>query len=209
MKLSWTFVSCVFLFACSAETQPSGPNGPIVLPPQEKIEAPAAQGEERAPDPSSPSTATSTVEQYKLPAWMRPDVQPKSARFNETYGLEALRGTTMVVILLEGYCPYCQSNSVVAQDLQNELSAEGLDAQIVILGDGNAAEFASRVSLPIFKDADKSAWNEMRAGAYKHDTFVFAPNGERTFFLAGSYQGDPANWRIEIGAAVRKVATKK
>jgi hypothetical protein len=133
-------------------------------------------------------------------------VQPKSPGFGTSYGLETFRGKTLVVVLLEGFCSFCQSNSVVAQELQATLDAEGLDTQIVILGDGNAQEFASRVSLPIFRDAEGSAWDAMRPNASKHDTFVFAPSGLRTFFWLGSYQGDATKWRADVGAAVREVA---
>jgi hypothetical protein len=139
---------------------------------------------------------------------MREDVQPKSARYQETYGLEGFRGKALVVVLLEGYCPFCQSNSTLAQQLNDELAAEGYDAQVLVLADGYGAEFTSKVSLPIFNDPDKSAWKQMRPNASKHDTYVFAPNGERTWFKAGTYQGEPATWKTETGAAVRAVARK-
>ena len=79
---------------------------------------------------------------------------------------------------------------------------------MLVLADGYGSEFTSKVSLPIFNDPDKSAWKEMRPNAYKHDTYVFAPNGERTWFKAGTYQGEPATWKTETGAAVRAVAGK-
>jgi hypothetical protein len=145
-------------------------------------------------------------DQYKLPEWSREDVQPKSARFGESYGLTAYQGKTVVVVLLEGYCPYCQSNSVVAQQLQDQLTTEKLDVQIVVLGDLNATQFASKVSLPIFEDHDGNAWEAMRPNASKHDTFVFGPDGKRSYFWLGSYQGDATRWRAEVGAAVRDVA---
>ncbi|MBX3185399.1 MAG: redoxin family protein [Labilithrix sp.] len=191
-----------FVMACTTETgggsSARGDEDPG-LPRQEAVTPPSASPSE----PGAPSQA-----EYLLPSWMREDVQPKSARFSQTHGLDSYRGKTVVVILLEGFCPFCRSNSVVAQALQDELDAEKLDVQIVVLGDAAASEFASRVSLPIFRDADGRAWEEMRKGASKHDTFVFGPNGLRTHFLHGTYQGEPARWRTEIGAEVRKVARK-
>ena len=199
------------LVGCAAETTSTKPvtqeEAEAELPPQAKAEAPSPSS------PSSPSndpsgTPSSSSTQFELPAWMRKDVQPKSARFEQTYGLEAFRGKAMVVVLLEGYCPYCQSNSVLAQELDDELKAEGYDAQVLVLADGYGSEFTSKVALPIFNDPDKSAWKQMRPNAYKHDTYVFAPNGERTYFKAGTYQGEPASWKTETGTAVRAVAQK-
>lgn len=37
------------------------------------------------------------------PGWQLEDVQPQSARFNETYGLAAFAGRPLVVVVLEGY----------------------------------------------------------------------------------------------------------
>jgi hypothetical protein len=207
------FISIVFvglLAGCAAETSSTKPasqeEAEAELPPQTKTEAPST--------PGSPTTATGsttpseTTTQFELPTWMRQDVQPKSSRYQQTYGLEAFRGKAVVVVLLEGYCPFCQSNSTLAQELNDELESEGYDAQVVVLADGYGEQFVSKVSLPIFDDADKSAWKEMRPNAYKHDTYVFAPSGERTWFKAGTYQGEPATWKTETGAAVRAVAKK-
>ncbi len=192
---------------CTTQTGTASRETPesVDLPEQERIDPPASNGAGGA-ESNGESAKVDPAQMYKLPSWQREDVQPKSARFGQSYGLDHYSGKTVVVVLLEGYCPYCQSNSVVAQNLQDELTAENLDVQIIILGDPNAEQFASKVSLPIFKDKDKSAWNEMRPGAYKHDTFVFAPSGERTYFWLGSYQGDATRWRADIGKAVRDVA---
>jgi hypothetical protein len=193
---------------CSAgEPSEAPPAGSFDLPQQERVASPSGEGEGEAngAEPSA-GTTPATTQEFELPTWQRKDVQPKSDRFGTSYGLEAYEGRTVVVILLEGYCSFCQSNSLVAQALRDELVAEKLDVEIVILGDPNAEQFASKVALPIFEDPDKSAWNEMRAGAYKHDTFVFAPNGERTYFWPGSYQGDATRWLADIGKAVRAVA---
>ena len=181
------------------------------IPEQGKVTTPAPGGG-GGQTPGSPSTKPGPGapslpgESFVLPSWMREDVQPKSGRFAQTYGLDHYAGKTIAVVLLEGYCPYCRSNSVVAQELQDKLDDEGLDVQIVILGDAAASELAAKVSLPTFKDSAGEAWEEMRKGAKKHDTFVFGPNGERTYFWLGSYTGDPARWTTEVGAEIRKVA---
>lgn len=184
----------------------------VTLPEQQKAPSKdpgAGSGGENANSSGGGVTMPPLEQAYLLPMWSREDVQPKSVRFGQSYGLDSYVGKTLVVVLLEGYCPYCQSNSVVAQQLQEQLDSESLDVQIVVLGDLNASQFASRVSLPIFRDHDGKAWDEMRPNASKHDTFVFGPDGKRTYFWLGSYQGDASRWRVEVGAAVREVAKKK
>jgi hypothetical protein len=185
MIRSW-LVGLLFLSACTSTTARPDEEA-VVLPEQTKVAAPE-------------------TETFALPAWTKRDVQPKSARFGDRYGLEAFRGKALVVVLLEGYCPYCQSNSVVAQRLQDALDAENRDAQVIVLGDLNAEQFASKVSLPIFEDDDGKAWDAMRPNASKHDTFVYGPDGKRTFFWLGSYQDDATRWTGEVGEAIRAVA---
>ena len=99
----------------------------------------------------------------------------------------------------------------MAEQLQNKLRAENRDVEFVVLGDANAKELVSHTSLRIFHDGSpgRGAWELMRTGAYKHDTFVFAPNGQRTLFWAGSYTGDAPKWTEEIGAEVRRLAPPK
>jgi hypothetical protein len=72
--------------------------------------------------------------------------------------------------------------------LSDALVAEGYPVQFVALSDQNATDFASRVSMPIFRDPSpgRAAWVEMQAGAVKHDTFVFDKSGVRTLFWDAS-----------------------
>ena len=209
MKRSLIALLAFAFVGCAMETASDKP----ITQEEAEAELPPQATREEAPSTStsastSTSTSTSNTTQFELPGWMRADVQPRSPRHGQTYGLDVLRGKAIVVVLLEGYCPYCQSNSKLAQELDDELKAEGYDAQIVVLADGYGSELASKIALPIFDDPDKSAWKEMRPNAHKHDTYVFAPNGERTYFKAGTYQGEPASWKSETGAAVRAVANK-
>jgi len=189
--------------SCGGTSTDESSQGPK-LPEQATLPGP---GPAPAPgaNPSGPSNAVA----FALPKWTREDVQPKSARFGQTYGLEEFRGKTIVVTLFEGFCTFCRSNSLLAEQLQNELTAEGYDVVSVILSDPNGSEFASRVSFPIFRDTDGKAWEEMRPNAVKHDTYVFGPDGKRAAFFEGSSQGDPANWKRLVSDAVRTVAVRK
>ncbi|MDX2015768.1 MAG: AhpC-related (seleno)protein [Myxococcaceae bacterium] len=145
--------------------------------------------------------------QFVYPSWQREDIQPQSPRRGEVYGLEAFRGRTLVVVLLEGFCTFCRSNVVVAEQLQTTLRAEGRDVEIVVLSDANASDFSSRTRLRLFRDGEpgRPAWREMRPSPSKHDTFVFNAAGERTYFWQGSYTGDATRWTADVGQAVRAV----
>jgi hypothetical protein len=204
----------VFFLSCGPAGE-GGPNPPT-LPEQERL--PPATGGGAGADAGTGSTSpdggsavdagAAPLEQFVYPAWDREDVQPQSRRFGQVYGLEVYRGRAVVVVLLEGFCTFCQGNVVVAEQLQTQLTAERRDIDVVVLGDANASEFVRRTALPLFRDGTpgRQAWQAMRSGASKHDTFVFAPNGERTFFWAGSYTGDANRWTTEVGAAARAVA---
>lgn len=198
------FGAVVFAVAACGGASTDDRSGDPELPEQAVLPAPGTP-----PGPGGNPSASGTDVSYALPTWTREDVQPKSARFGQTYGLDEFRGKTIVLTLFEGFCTFCRSNSLIAEELQNELTQEGYDVVSAILSDPNASEFASRVSFPIFRDADGSAWREMRPNAIKHDTYVFGPDGKRAFFFEGSYQGDPANWKQRVGEAVRSVAAKK
>lgn len=78
--------------------------------------------------------------------------------------------------------------------------------QLTVLSDVNATDFVNRVTVPIFRDpsAGRQAWRELDSGAVKHDTFVFAPTGERTLFWDTSAR-DFAKWSAEIRAAVEAI----
>lgn len=159
-------------------------------------------------DGGSPADAGAPPPQYVYPSWERLDIQPQSPKAQQKYGLEAFRGRTVVVVLLEGFCPYCQSNAKVAEQLQTTLRGEKRDVEFVVLADAAAEQYVGKIGLRIFKDAEagRPAWQAMRTGAYKHDTFVFAPNGQRSYFWEGSYTGDAPRWTQQVGEAVRKVA---
>jgi hypothetical protein len=72
--------------------------------------------------------------------------------------------------------------------------------QFVVLSDGNATDFVSRVSMPIFKDSTRAQWTALRPDVVKHDTFVFDANGQLKFSWRVS---DGTGFATAIGAAVR------
>ena len=93
------------------------------------------------------------------PEWSAPDFQPKSPRFNQSYGLDQFRGKVLFVGFLSGWCPYCQAQAGLLEKMQNELTAEGItDVQIVVVNSTDAlkdqANFVALTSFPLFQDSD-------------------------------------------------------
>jgi len=84
--------------------------------------------------------------------------------------------------------------------LFNQLKSEGRSVQFVVLSDGNASDFVSRISVPIFRDPNRDGWRAFRADVVKHDTFVFDAQGKLvlTWRVASGTSFSPS-----IGAAVR------
>lgn len=135
-----------------------------------------------------------------LPTWQLADIQPKSAKFGETYALEAYRGKTLVVALFAGWCPYCQRQAKDLEALGAELRAQGVDLQIVAVNATSASSQKDQESLLYIKDADGmitkddqgqpisrctypvfqdtsavDAWGMM--GGSKDDLYIYTPAG--------------------------------
>lgn len=81
--------------------------------------------------------------------------------------------------------------------------AEGYRVQFVLLSDVNATDFVTHASVPIFRDpsGNRAAWAQMEPGAVKHDTFVYARDGQRALFWDASARSFSA-WQGDIRAAV-------
>jgi hypothetical protein len=90
--------------------------------------------------------------------------------------------------------------------LSDALVAEGYGVQFVLLSDVNATDFVGRAAVPIFRDPSpgRVAWQEMEAGSFKHDTFVFSRAGVRTLFWDASAQ-NLSMWSADIRAAVESL----
>jgi hypothetical protein len=75
--------------------------------------------------------------------------------------------------------------------------------QFVVVSDSNASDFASRVTMPLFRDLSpsRSAWTAFDAAAVKHDTIVFDAQGQRVLYRRSS--SGLSNWRTDIAATVR------
>lgn len=146
--------------------------------------------------PAAPLECT-TCPGAQPPAFSLPDVQPQSCSFGESYGVGAFAGKPTVVALLAAWCSFCQSQSTRMEQMRNELAAEGLEVNFVIINGDDAAdrvdEFIQRVPFPILQDSvDAGVWEAFNGA--KDDIFVYdadlslvewiSPRGETPYNLS-------------------------
>ena len=67
------------------------------------------------------------------PEWELTDFQPKSLRFNETYGLNHFRGRVTLVALLATWCPYCQVQIDKMEELKKEFEASRIKVNLSLI----------------------------------------------------------------------------
>lgn len=151
------------------------------------------------------------------PTWELRDFQPASTGFDTTYSLSAFQGKTTVVVLLAGWCGYCQSQALELEKLQQSYDAAGTPVQIVAINGASADNDDDRAKLlyqpdamgtpdpstpratfPMFQDTQAAdVWGDL--GGTKDDFFIYRPNGALSRFLPSSTTplnlGDPA--RVE------------
>ncbi len=121
------------------------------------------------------------------PLWLLQDFQPKSGSlFKTKYGPGQLRGKVLVVILVAGWCPYCQAQVGRMEALKLDLAAAGKEVNIVAINDIDAVstqnELVSRTGIPLFQDASMangktidSAWDLL--GGKKDDVLIYDSSG--------------------------------
>ena len=125
------------------------------------------------------------------PDWELIDFQPKSPRFNETYGLDHFRGRVTLVALLATWCPYCRVQLEKMEELKKEFESSRVKVNIVAVnipsGHTSQKEFTSRCSFPLFQD-NKFEDAFGRHGGGKDDYYIYNERGE--LFDYFPYQGD-------------------
>lgn len=123
--------------------------------------------------------------------WSATDFQPKSARFNQAYGLEAFRGKIVFVSYLSAWCPYCRAQAVQLEKLKGELAAEGAtDIELVVVNSEDAtsdqANFVAVTSFPLLQDTASSlVFRKQRT--QKDDVAIYDREGKLLkFYGAGT-----------------------
>jgi len=120
------------------------------------------------------------------PRWQLEDVQPMSERFGQVYGLEAFRGSVVLIALYAGWCNTCVGVAPMLSDLVAQFTAEGLNVRTLSVNAANArADQQSLIDVwphPLFQDTPEiDAWGQ-HAGT-KDDMIVYTPDGVLSAFL--------------------------
>jgi thiol-disulfide isomerase/thioredoxin len=125
------------------------------------------------------------------PDWELVDFQPKSLKFNETYGLDHFRGRVTFVALLATWCSFCKTQIEKMEEMRKEFAANRIEVNFVVVnttsGESEQSEFTSRSSFPLFQDTDLENAFGLHQG-YKDDYYIYNERGELTDFFA--YGGD-------------------
>ena len=138
----------------------------------------AAQAQPKPLSPKEPGSP--------WPEWELTDFQPKSLRFNETYGLSHFRGRVTLVALLATWCPYCQVQLKKMEELKEEFEANRVKVNFVAVNIASGAsqqdEFTSRSSFPLFQDTDLEDAFGLHQGD-KDDYYIYNERGELSDFF--------------------------
>lgn len=120
------------------------------------------------------------------PKWELTDFQPKSLRFNETYGLNHFRGRVTLVALLATWCPYCQVQLEKMEELKKEFETNRIKVNFVAVNIASGAsqqdEFTSRSSFPLFQDTDLVNAFGLHKGR-KDDYYIYNERGSLSDFF--------------------------
>ena len=150
----------------------------------------AAQAQPKPLSPKEPGSP--------WPEWELTDFQPKSLRFNETYGLNHFRGRVTLVALLATWCPYCQVQLEKMEELKKEFEANRVKVNFVAVNIASGAsqqdEFTSRSSFPLFQDTDLEDAFGLHQGD-KDDYYIYNERGELSDFFpfGGDRESDLAS----------------
>lgn len=120
-----------------------------------------------------------------MPVWKLVDFQPKSPRYQQTYGLESFKGKVTFVSTLATWCSFCRRQIEKMEALQKNLKADGHEVNFVVIniasGSDSQQEFTQIASFPLFQDtAEVDAFSLHQAA--KDDFYLYGRHGELRLF---------------------------
>ncbi|MCB9740875.1 MAG: redoxin family protein [Deltaproteobacteria bacterium] len=140
---------------------------------------------------------------HDFPQWELEDINPGSAGFGQTYGLDTFKGKKVVVALVSDWCNSCLAQTELMQKLQDQAEAAGHgDVQMIVINDKqktNPATLTKKAkNIPIFQDVGGvDAWgqmNESHKGKFsgsqiRNSGYGFAKNGAPIMYFAPNGSG--------------------
>jgi thiol-disulfide isomerase/thioredoxin len=127
-----------------------------------------------------PFTSKPTDEGAPAPGWELLDFQPKSPRYREVYGLEAFRGSVLLLALYAGTCDVCIVLTRELDRLEKQWQAEGLGVRVAAVNAKDAAtdqrDLVEVADFPLFQDT-KQVDAFAQQGGGTDDLYVYTPGG--------------------------------
>jgi thiol-disulfide isomerase/thioredoxin len=139
---------------------------------------------------------------HEFPQWELKDINPGSAGYNTTYGLDAFKGKKVVVALVSDWCSSCLAQAELMQKMQDEAKAKGSDTVMMVINDKQSSKPSALTSkvkdIPVFQDVGGvDAWTKMNAehagkfagSEIRNSGYGFAKNGASIMYFAPNGSG--------------------
>ena len=113
------------------------------------------------------------------PSFALQDFQPQSPRFGESYGIEAFRGSVLLMPLFAAWCPDCVGCAVLLDGLYQEWLDGGLNVRVMSINsiDGRSSrkKLVDACSFPLLQDTSAAAvWDKLLGS--KDDHYIYTPD---------------------------------
>lgn len=138
-------------------------------------------------------TTEATCPGAPAPGWVLEDVQPRSPRYRQRYGLATFRGQVVLLSLLDSLCSYCGSQADKLNDMARDLQARRAGVQVVGVNFSSSAPnlpaLLAVASYPVFQDETAvDAVGQMGGGS--SDLFLYDRRGRLQRLLRTALEPD-------------------
>jgi thiol-disulfide isomerase/thioredoxin len=152
-----------------------------------------------------------------LPQFELTDINPKSPKAGQTYGLDAFKGKYVAVLMGAGWCASCISQVEYMEKIKKDLEGKGRnDFVMVAINDVSATSPSDQKNIcgkqgqatfPIFQGTGTYGWKSFTdptngLAAVKNDCFIYAPDGRFVFKHVGKATVNMTQFETELRAAL-------
>jgi len=141
------------------------------------------------------------------PAFALEDFQPVSTRFGESYGIEAFKGSVLLMPLFAAWCPDCVGCAVLLDGLYQGWLDDGLNVRVMSINsiDGRSSrqKLIDACSFPLLQDTgDAKVWDDLLGS--KDDHYIYTADG-----ILSRYYDYNAGQRVDPLSAPGKAALRE